>query len=97
MSDFLETGAIVDAHLTVCFLHLGSLRHTRLYENYCRCLQEAAVETLCKTGRHVGVQIDSIRRFCRLTTPSARGQLPGTVRNVHDLKNDVCLALKLSG
>ena len=47
------------------------------YEDQCRCLQEAAVETLCKTGRHVGVQINSIRRFCRLTTPSARGLYNG--------------------
>ena len=49
-----------------------SLIHDILdYEDQYCCLQGAAVETLCNTGCHVRVQIDSIlRKFCRLTTPS---------------------------
>ena len=51
-----------------------SLVHDILdYEDQYCCLQGAAVETLCKTGHHVRVQIDSthsIWRFRRLTTPS---------------------------
>ena len=70
LSDILETGAIVAAHLAVSFQDLYNILD---YEDQCRCLQEATVETLCKTGHHVGVQIDSIQRFCRLNTPSARG------------------------
>ena len=34
-------------------------------------LQAAALETQCKTGCHIEVQVDSLRRFCKLTVPSA--------------------------
>ena len=58
--NFLETRAIVAAYLSVLRLFLWFSQYTFTIKGSASACKKAAVETLCKTGRHIEVQIDMI-------------------------------------